>query len=382
MIEKCDKLSSYDDEVAGNKMSIVNMASIKIHKGERLDFSEALALYQTNDVLKLASLARIVKERKSGHNVYYNVNRHINLTNICVSACPLCAFGCSDDHDKAYIFELEDVIRIVRQTALDTPDISEIHMVSALHPDKPFSYYEDIVAAVKEFLPKVHLKAFTPVEIVHFAKISGQSIKTVLERLRAAGLDSLPGGGAEILDDRVRKIICPNKATTAEWIEVITTAHTLGLPTNATMLYGHVETVEERIQHLITLRDIQDQTGGFQAFVAFPFHPAHTGLAQLQRTSSWEDLKMIALARLVLDNFDHIKAFWMMLTLPIAQLSLAFGADDLDGTVVEEKIIHAAGAITKTGITKGEIVSLVEETGYKAVERDTFYRPVECVSGV
>ncbi|MBC8014343.1 MAG: aminofutalosine synthase MqnE [Sporomusaceae bacterium] len=363
-------------------MNIVNMAGAKIHNGERLDFSEALALYQSNDLLNLASLARIVKERKSGNNVYYNVNRHINLTNICVSACPLCAFGCSDDHDKAYILELEDVIGIVRQTALDTPDISEIHMVSALHPDKPFSYYEDIVAAVKELLPKVHLKAFTPVEIVHFAKISGQSIKTVLERLRNAGLDSLPGGGAEILDDRVRKIICPNKATTAEWVEVITTAHRLGLPTNATMLYGHIETAEERIQHLITLRDIQDQTGGFQAFVAFPFHPAHTGFPKLQRVSSWEDLKMIALARLVLDNFEHIKAFWMMLTLPVAQLSLAFGADDLDGTVVEEKIIHAAGAMTKTGITKGEIITLVEETGYKAVERDTFYRPVECISGV
>jgi len=299
-----------------------------------------------------------------------------------VSGCPLCAFCCTADQEQAYVLELEDVKRIVRRTALDTPDISEIHMVSALHPDKPFSYYEDIVAAVKEILPKVHLKAFTPVEIVHFAKISGLTVHTVLERLQAAGLDSLPGGGAEILDDKVRKIICPNKATSGEWIGVITTAHALGLPTNATMLYGHIETVEQRIKHLITLRDIQDQTGGFQAFVAFPFHPGNTGFTQLKRVTSWEDLKIIALSRLVLDNFDHIKAFWMMLTLPIAQLSLAFGADDLDGTVVEEKIIHAAGATTKTGITKEEIVSLVAETGYHAVERDTFYRPLECTSGV
>jgi len=358
-------------------MNIVNSASGKIYSGERLNFAEALALYQSDDLLKLASLAQVVKERKSGHNVYYNVNRHINLTNVCVSGCPLCAFGCTAEDEKAYVMELADVIRIVRQTALDTPDIREIHMVSALHPDKPFSYYEDIVAVVKENLPNVHLKAFTPVEIVHFAKISGLTVRTVLERLQAAGLDSLPGGGAEILDDKVRTIICPNKATTAEWIDVMTTAHSLGLPTNATMLYGHIETVEQRIAHLITLREIQDLTGGFQAFVAFPFHPANTGFTQLHRVTSWEDLKMIALARLVLDNFDHIKAFWMMLTLPIAQLALTFGADDLDGTVVEEKIIHAAGATTKTGITKVEIIKLVGETGYRAVERDTFYRPLE-----
>ena len=383
-MKMCDKLSSDDDEVAENIMDIINIVKIASEKarcGERLNFAEALALYQSDDLLKLASLAQIVKERKSGHNVYYNVNRHINLTNICVSGCPLCAFGCTADNERSFIMELEDVARIVRRTALDTPDISEIHMVSALHPDKPFSYYVDIVAVVKEILPNVHLKAFTPVEIVHFAKISGFTIRIVLQRLQAAGLDSLPGGGAEILDDTVRKIICPRKATTAEWIEVMTTAHALGLPTNATMLYGHIETVAQRIEHLITLRDIQDQTGGFQAFVAFPFHPANTGFTDIKRVTSWEDLKMIAISRLVLDNFDHIKAFWMMLTLPIAQLALTFGADDLDGTVVEEKIIHAAGATTKTGITKTEIISLVRETGYLAVERDTFYRPLECLSG-
>jgi aminodeoxyfutalosine synthase len=363
-------------------MNRIERASEKIGNGGRLNFAEALALYQENDIVKLASLARSVKERKSGNHVYYNVNRHINLTNICVSGCPLCAFGCKAEHGRAYVMEKAEVIEIVSKTMEEIPDLSEIHMVSALHPDKPFSYYMDIVAAVKAAAPQVHLKAFTPVEIVHFAAVSELSIRTVLEQLKAAGLDSLPGGGAEILDDSIRKIICPNKASTAEWIDVITTAHSLGLPTNATMLYGHIETIEQRIKHLITLRDIQDQTGGFQAFVAFPFHPANTGFAQLQRVSSWEDLKMIALARLILDNFDHIKAFWMMLTLPIAQLALAFGADDLDGTVVEEKIIHAAGATTKAGITKKEIISFVEETGYLAVERDTFYRPLTISSGV
>lgn len=364
------------------KMNLIDKAVKKVSSGERLHFTEALALYQDNDILKLASLARSVKERKSGNYVYYNVNRHINLTNICVSGCPLCAFGCKAEEERAYVMEKAEVIRIVRQTVEDTPDLSEIHMVSALHPDKPFSYYLEIVAAVKATAPQVHLKAFTPVEIVHFSNISKLSIKIVLEQLKAAGLDSLPGGGAEILDDSVRKVICPKKATTAEWIEVITTAHSLGLPTNATMLYGHIETIEQRIQHLITLREIQDQTGGFQAFVAFPFHPANTGLSELERVASWEDLKMIALARIILDNFDHVKAFWMMLTLPIAQLALAFGADDLDGTVVEERIIHAAGATTKTGITKKEIIHFVEETGYLAVERDTFYHPLKISSGV
>lgn len=357
-------------------MDTIATAKQKIRSGGRLDFADALALYQENDLLELASLARSVKERKSGKSVYYNVNRHINLTNICGSRCPLCAFGCDADSKGAFTLEKSDVVRMVKQTADDTPDLTEIHMVSALHPDKPFDYYLDIVATVKGLLPHIHLKAFTPVEIAHFAKKAGLDFRQVLEQLKDAGLDSLPGGGAEILDDDIRKIICPNKASTKEWIEVIITAHKLGIPTNATMLYGHIETIEQRINHLLTLREIQDQTRGFQAFVAFPFHPANTGFPHLTRVSSWEDLKMIALARLILDNVDHIKSFWMMLTLPIAQMSLAFGADDLDGTVVEEKIIHAAGAKTKKGITKAEIIKLISETGYRPIERDTFYKPI------
>ncbi len=348
----------------------------KATAGVRLGFSDAMRLYEEEDLLNLATWARAAKERKSGKNVYYNVNRHINLTNVCVSGCPLCAFACTADEKRAYVMSQEEVETLVRNTVAKTPDLSEIHMVSALHPDKDFAYYLNIVKAVKKIAPHVHLKAFTPVEIVHFAKIADLSIAEVLSRLKAVGLDSLPGGGAEILDDEVRKIICPNKATTAEWIETIKTAHRLGILTNATMLYGHKESIEQRLKHLFTLRDIQDETGGFQAFVAFPFHPANTQFSDLKRVSAWEDLKMIALTRLILDNFDHIKAFWMMLTMPIAQLSLAFGVDDLDGTVEEEKIIHAAGAKTNKGITKQEIIQLVNETGYIPVERDTFYHPV------
>lgn len=355
-------------------------AAQKAAAGERLTLEDALELYHSDDLLNLAIWARAAKERKSGKKVYYNVNRHINLTNICVSGCPLCAFACKPEEKRAYVMTEEEVVAIVKATAAKTPGLSEIHMVSALHPDKEFDYYLNIVKAVKETLPDVHLKAFTPVEIVHFAKIANQSIAEILARLKEAGLDSLPGGGAEILDDEVRKVICPNKATTAQWIETIKTAHKLGIPTNATILYGHVETIEQRLKHLITLREIQDETGGFQAFISFPFHPANTGFSEIKRGFSWEDLKFIAICRLVLDNFDHIKAFWMMLTMPIAQLSLAFGVDDLDGTVEEEKIIHAAGAETKKGITKQDIIKIVSETGYIPVERDTFYQPIKLES--
>jgi aminodeoxyfutalosine synthase len=354
-------------------MDLLDQAVTKIADNKRIDFTEALALYQQNDLLLLASLARKVKERKTGQEVYFNVNRHINLTNVCISRCPLCAFGRDAGDSSAFLLEAEAVLDLVRQAVHQTTDLTEVHMVSALHPDKPFSYYLEIVTEVKKEFPQLHIKAFTPVEIWHFAKISGLTISAVLTKLQAAGLDSLPGGGAEILDDAVREIICPRKAGSKEWIEVITTAHRLGIPTNASMLYGHVETVEQRLAHLFTLRDIQNQTGGFQAFVAFPFHPDNTGLAHLKRVTSWEDLKMMAIARLVLDNIDHIKSFWMMLTLPVAQLSLAWGADDLDGTVVEEKIIHAAGAKTSTSITKPAMIQLIRETGYVAVERDTFY---------
>lgn len=362
----------------GEPMVTVEAAAAKILAGKRLNFTEAMALYQHNDILYLAKLARFVKQSKSGSQVFFNVNRHINLTNICVSGCPLCAFACREGNATGYIMDEAQVVRLVGAAANEHPDLSEIHMVSALHPDKPFQYYLDIVKAVKRTLPAIHLKAFTPVEIIHFSAIAKISIENVLSRLKEAGLDSLPGGGAEILDDEVRRRICPNKATTQEWCEVMKIAHRLGLPTNATMLYGHIETVAQRIRHLFTIRDIQDQTNGFQAFVSFPFHPDNTALAgETARVSAWEDLKMIAIARLILDNIEHVKAFWMMLTLPVAQLSLSFGVDDLDGTVVEEKIIHAAGASTQKGITKKEIIKLVRETGYIPVERDTFYRPVK-----
>ena len=344
-------------------------------RGARLTREDALALYEDNDLLALGAWARAAKERASGRDVYYTVNRHINLTNICSANCPLCAFQVERGDARGYIMEMDDVARIL-ETARKTPRLTEIHIVSALHPDRPFSYYESVVRQVRAVLPDADIKAFTPVEIVHFAEMTGKSVKEVLALLQEAGLSSLPGGGAEILADRVRAIICPKKATAAQWIETMKAAHSLGIRTNATMLYGHVETIEERLQHLVTLRDIQDETGGFQAFVSFPFHPANTQLAKdyaLERVGSWEDMKMMALSRLILDNIRHIKAFWIMLTMPVAQLALGFGADDLDGTIGEEKIIHAAGAKTGTGITRERLCRIIREAGYEPVERDTFY---------
>ena len=356
-------------------MTTIERARARAEAGERLTLEDALALYEENDLLFLASCARAAKERASGRSVFYTVNRHINLTNICSSNCPLCAFQVEKGDARGYVLSLEDLDQRLAAAA-KVPELSEIHIVSALHPEEPFSYYVDVVRAVRAALPGVEIQAFTPVEIVNFVKMTGRPVKSILEELQAAGLDGLPGGGAEIFAERVRRIICPKKATAAEWLETMRAAQALGIRTNASMMYGHVETVRERIEHLLAIRDLQDETGGFQAFLLFPFHPAHTKLGeerQLTRVGAWEDLKMMALSRLVLDNVPHMKAFWVMLTLPIAQLALGFGADDLDGTIGEEKIIHAAGAQTGTGITKARLAAMIREAGYEPVERDARY---------
>ena len=360
-------------------MNSLQSAREKISAGERLTRDELLALYAENDLLYLAESARRVKESKTGRKVFYVVNRHVNLTNVCSANCPLCAYQCrSGDDNRAFTLELDDVEKILTDAA-NVNGLSEIHIVSSLHPTKNFSYYVDAVKLVKKILPRVAVNAFTPVEIVNFAKISGMSVAEVLGELIAAGVTSLAGGGAEILSDRVRQIICPKKCTADEWLEVMRTAHSLNLPTNASMLYGHIETIEERVDHLLTLRQLQDETGGFVAMMLFPFHPSNTQLGSrfnLRRVGSWEDLKMLALTRLALDNFVHVKAFWVMLTLPIAQLALSFGADDLDGTLGEEKIIHAAGAQSSPSITRSQLEMLIAETGYIPTERDSFYREV------
>ena len=354
-----------DTEIAREKAAL----------GERLTKEDAMKLYEDNDLLYLAKCARAMKERKSGNKVFYIVNRHINLTNVCSSNCPLCAFQCRAGDNRGYTLESDDIDKIPTD-AKNVEGLSEIHIVSALHPEKPFEYYVDVVKQVKNSLPNVDIRAFTPVEIVNFSKQSLKSIDEVLKILITNGVNSLLGGGAEVFSEHVRQIICPKKATADEWLYVMKTAHQLGIKTNASIMYGHIETIEERIEHLIRLRDLQDETGGFQAFLMFPFHPANTELGKeynLKRVSAWEDLKMIALSRLILDNFDHIKAFWVMLTMPIVQFALAFGADDLDGTIGEEQIIHAAGSKEFKGITRKYLNRIITESGYEPVECDSFY---------
>ena len=359
-------------------MTCLKSAKEKIFSGKRLERDEILALYEENDLLYLAEAARRVKIAKTGKKIFYTVNRHINLTNICTANCPLCAFQCQSGENRAFTLEIADVEKILLDAA-QIKDISEIHIVSSLHPTKNFNYYVDVVKVVKKILPNVGINAFTPVEIVNFSKISGKNLFEVLKELIQAGVTSLAGGGAEIFSDRVRKIICPRKCSADEWLEVMKTAHKLGLKTNASMMYGHIETIEERIDHLLKLRDLQDETGGFMAMILFPFHPENTELGKkfnLRRVGAWEDLKMLAISRLALDNFEHFKAFWVMLSLPIAQIALNFGADDLDGTIGEEKIIHAAGAKSSTKITREMLKKIISEANFIPVERDSFYRPI------
>jgi aminodeoxyfutalosine synthase len=356
-----------------DKMALNNLTEIseKVEKGIRLSRSDALTLMNSNDLIHLGQLAKKIKERKTGNYAYFNVNRHINLTNICVSRCKFCAFSRDKTDADAYTMTVEEVLEVARSTR--HLGITELHIVSGLHPDLPFNYYLEVITRLKEIMPEVHIQAFTAVEIGYFSKISNLSVKEVLTQLKKAGLGSLPGGGAEILNHRVREAVCPKKATADEWLEIMKTAHNLGIKSNATMLYGHVETHEERIDHLLTLRRLQDETGGFQSFIPLPFHPQNTRLTDFEKPTAFENLKMLTISRLVLDNFPHIKAFWIMLGLKVAQLSLLFGVDDLDGTVVEEKITHAAGAETDQSISREELLDLIFTTGRVPVERDTLY---------
>ncbi len=346
----------------------------KVLAGERLSFDDGVALYRSTDLLAVGWLANYVREKKHGNVCYYNINRHLNPTNVCVASCRLCAFGRKADAPGAYTMAIEEAVETAARGW--TEAVTEFHIVGGLHPDLPFAYFLDLVRALKKRFPRVHLKAFTMVEVHYLQKISGLSIRDVLLKLKEAGVESLPGGGAEIFNPRVRKVICDHKTSGQMWINVARTAHEVGLRSNATMLYGHIETEEERVEHLLLLRALQDETGGFVAFIPLAFHPEHTALSHLPKTSGQLDLKNIAVARLLLDNFDHIKAYWIMMTPRVAQVALRFGADDLDGTVVEEKIYHDAGATTAQVMRREELVRLIRAAGREPVERDTLYRPV------
>ena len=347
----------------------------KIEKCERLSKEDGLVLLRSRDILAMAKLAHAVKKKKTGDRVFFNVNCHINLTNVCVSRCSFCAFSCDREDAAAYSMTADEAAERVRH-ALPV-GITEVHMVSGLHPDLPFQFYVDVVKKLKTEFYSIHIKAFTPVEIKYFSDISGLSIRDVLIRLKKAGLGSLPGGGGEVLSTRVRQKLCPKKATTDEWLEVMKTAHRLGLRSNATLLYGHIETEEEVIDHLLKLRALQDETGGFQTFIPLPFHPVNTMMDSFKKPTAYDQLKIFCVSRLMLDNFEHIKAYWIMVGLKTSQLSLYFGADDIDGTVVEEKITHAAGADTAKCIAKEELTDLIKQAGKVPVQRDTLYNILE-----
>ncbi len=346
----------------------------KVLAGGRLSFEDGVTLYQTGDVLAVGWLANYVREKINGNVAYFNVNRHINPTNVCVASCRLCAFGRKKDTEGTYTMALEEAW----QTAASgyTEAVTEFHIVGGLHPDLPFEYFLDLVRGLKERFPQVHIKAFTMVEVAFLAKRAKLTIPETLQRMKAAGVDSMPGGGAEIFADRVRHIICDHKIDGGEWLETAKMAHQAGLRSNATMLYGHIETNEDRVDHLLRLRAVQDETGGFQTFIPLAFHPDHTALEHIPRTTGMLDVRQIAVGRLLLDNFAHIKAYWQMMTPQIAQIALRFGADDVDGTVIEEKIYHDAGATTPQGMRRADLIRLITEAGREPFERDTLYRAV------
>ncbi len=347
----------------------------KVLGGERLNAEDGLALYESHDLLAVGWLANYVREQKHGDVCYYNVNRHINPTNICVAHCRLCAFGRSPDATGAYNFSLEEIWQRAAQGVQE--GATEFHIVGGLHPDLPFEHYLDLIRGLKQRFPNVHLKAFTMVEVGYYSRISKLSIRDTLLKMKEAGVDSMPGGGAEIFHPRVRKVICDHKVSGQMWLQIARTAHQVGLHSNATMLYGHIETPEERVDHLLKLRELQDETHGFVAFIPLAFHPANTALSHLPKPTGLDDLKTIAVSRLLLDNFDHIKAYWIMLTPRIAQIALGFGANDLDGTVVEEKIYHDAGATTPEHLTRADLERLIRAAGRVPVERDTLYNRVD-----
>lgn len=343
----------------------------KVLKGQRLDRKDAMALFRSDDIFTIGRMARGMAERHNGNKAYFVRNIHINPSNICVNRCKFCAFSRSKGEEGAYELSTPQILSQIRKAM----PISEVHIVGGLHPDWPFDHYLQMISKIKRAFADLHVKAFTAAEVDYMMKISGLSLDEVLGELSRSGLDAMPGGGAEILASSVRQKLCPEKLSGARWLEVIEAAHNAGIKTNATMLYGHVEKYSHRVDHLLKLRDLQDRTGGFQAFIPLSYHPDNTDIGG-SGASGIDDLKTIAISRLVLDNFDHIKAYWVMLGEKVSQVALGFGADDLDGTIVEEKITYSAGGKSRRGITPVELRQMIKKAGRRPVERDSFYKAV------
>lgn len=347
----------------------------KVVHGERLSYDDGVRLMKSSNLLEIGQMADFVRSKKNGNNVYFIVNTHLNYTNVCYLDCKLCAFGLKPDDPRSYTLSLEQIEE--KMKSFQGKGFTELHIVGGVNAKLPFSYYEDMIKLAKRYCPDVHVQAFTAVEIDYIARLSKIPVEDAIERLRAAGLGSILGGGAEIFDPEIRKVISGHKTDSSRWFHIHRKTHELGMKSNASLLYGHIEQPEHIIDHLVRLRDLQDETGGFQAFFAFAFHPDNTKLAEEFKlggeTTGFYDLKLLAVARLMLDNFDHIRAFWMMIGLKLAQISLSFGVDDLDGTVMEEQIVHAAGNEASQMTPKETFIQMIREAGRVPVERDTVY---------
>lgn len=348
----------------------------KVESGERLTLDDGLLLYDPDIPLNdVGQLANLVRERKSGNAAYYNINTHLNATNVCVYRCVFCAFRSDLRSDKSYVMSDEQILQRGEEAVAN--GCTEMHIVGGLHHQKKFEWYKNILQILHDAYPKLHLKGWTAVEMNWFEFLTKRPMSEILTELREAGLGSMPGGGAEIFHPEVRDQICEHKADCKNWIDIHRTAHQLGIRTNCTMLYGHVEKAFHRVDHLLRLRQLQDETGGFQTFIPLAFHPENTGLSHIKKPTSVEDLRTIAVSRLMLDNIDHVKAYWIMLGIGTAQTALSYGADDLDGTVRHELIYHDAGATTPEFLSVEKLEALIREAGREPIERDTIYRRIE-----
>ena len=347
---------------------------IKVKQGSRLSKEDGICIYDTQDLLGLGHIAHYVRFKHHGNKAFYVYNQHLNYTNICKNRCLFCAYAKDNGEKDSYSWSMAQIEKKLMER-IEEP-VTELHIVGGLNEALSFDYFIDLLKTVKRVRPTATIKAFTCVEIDYLSKLSGFSLEETVEQLKDAGLEMMPGGGAEVLNTRIHDALFPKKIGHDRWLEIVRIVHTAGIKTNATMLYGHIETLEERVDHLIALRELQDETHGFSAFIPLAFHSQHTQLSHLPPTTAVDDLKNVAAARLMLDNFPHIKAYWVMIGESLAQVALNFGADDLDGTIIEERITHTAGATSAKGLTQDQMEGMIRSAGFEPVQRDSFYNPV------
>ncbi len=347
----------------------------KLTAGQRLNQADGLRIFNSHDLIGIGQMADFVRRARHQDRAYFIYNQHLNYTNVCQNRCRFCAFARDQHQTGSFTLTLAQIEENLLER-IDEP-VTELHIVGGLNPDLDFDYFINLLRLVKKIRPHATIKAFTPVEIDYLSRITGSTIAGVIEALQGAGLAMMPGGGAEVMSTRIHESLFPEKVGSDRWLEIMEAVHRAGISSNATLLYGHIETMAERVAHLLKIRDLQDRTGGFSAFIPLAFHSQNTQLADVPETAAFDDLKTIAAARLLLDNFDHIKAYWVMIGESLAQVALSFGADDLDGTIIEEKITHMAGARSARGLSRAAMQNLIRAAGFRPVERDSFYNPLD-----